>query len=195
MNARQRMDRLVRDLLHAYLDQVDELETRPGLLKRLDRVPNRTGQPQETGGAARTVPRSKPPAQLDAVDLAAKIRREARHLDAELRGSHHLRYWRTAIEALPKLAEQTNRIGRVESVLGTWQSTARTVLGFQDPAVDFPEARCQFCGQRGVIRARLRDMHAWCSNPGCVDPQTNRRPRYDHRQLLLLIRAAERGRR
>ncbi|MGC9540199.1 DUF7341 domain-containing protein [Streptomyces sp. UG1] len=181
------LDDLVRDLLDRWTgDGQHPGDGGPGLIKRLDDLALRTEQPRESGGHA--LPGSRPPASTAALEWSDTIKREARALDADLRGgSARMQRWDRALRALPAGAENAGRVGEVTSAVGIWHSTARTVLGLQAPAREMRHVLCLVCGQRS-IKTRPDDdrPRAWCTNPACEDEETGRPARYEGDRLYLL---------
>lgn len=180
------LDELVADLLDRWTgDQEHPGDGGPGLIGRLDDLATRTAQPREIGG--HSAPGSRPPASIDAVSWSRLIKEEAVTLDAILRGSTHRQRWDRALRAIPPGAENSDRVGVALSMVGTWHSTARTILGLQAPARQMRGVRCLVCGQAS-IHCRPDDdrPRAWCANPGCEDEDTGRPARYEGQRLYLL---------
>jgi hypothetical protein len=180
------LDELVRDLLDRWHgDDTHPGDGGPGLLQRLDDLALRTTQPRTAGGYS--TPGSRPPASTAAMEWSDTIKRDARALDAELRGGGREQRWDRALRALPPGAENADRVPEVTTTVAIWHSTARTVLGLQTPARAMRHVRCLVCGQTS-IKTRPDDdrPRAWCTNPACVDEDTGRPARYDGDRLYLL---------
>ncbi|MFB7736181.1 hypothetical protein ACFC08_17705 [Streptomyces sp. NPDC056112] len=182
----QTLDELVADLVDRWRgDQQHPGDGGPGLIHRLDIHGLRTAQPRQAGG--RTTPNSRPPSSLDPLHWSSDIKARARTLDAELRSSQHMQRWDRALKAIPAGAETTGRVAEVAPIIGRWHSTCRTVLGLQSPSRQMRGVRCLACGQ-ATIHCRPDDdkPRAWCTNPDCVDGDTNAPARYEDRRLYLL---------
>lgn len=180
------LDEMVRDLLERYLPDDAPAGTMagPGLMVRLDDLALRTAQPKAAGGHA--PPASRPPTSLDAVHWSVRIKTEARIFDQALRGSARMQPWQRAMKAIPPNAEASGRVREATSLVGTWHSTCRTVLGLQLPAVYFEGVACLVCGERMIHGRAEQRPRAWCTNPGCRDEATGRPARYEGTRLYLL---------
>lgn len=182
----QTLDELVRDLVDRWTgDEEHPGDGGPGLIHRLDELALRTAQPRETGG--HTLPGSRPPASLDAVNWSTAIKAQARVLDAQLRGSPHVQRWDRALKALPAGAEASDRVAEVASMVGRWHSTVRTILGVQAPSRQMRGVVCLVCSQVSIhCRPDSDKPRAWCTNPDCEDEETGRPARYEGSRLYLL---------
>lgn len=176
------LDDLVRELLDRY---PGDSPSGPGLLRRLDDVALRTGQPREPGG--HTPPGSRPPTSLEAVHWSQRIKTEAVELDMKLRDSPYAQPWEKALRAIPPNADTSDRVTEATSVVGMWHSTAHTVLGLRSPSQHFAYVRCFVCGERTIYgRADEDRPRAWCVNDACTDEHTGRPARYESDRLYLL---------
>jgi hypothetical protein len=178
-------DDLIHDLLDTYRGNTDHPgDGGPGLITRLDNLTQRTTQPRQTGG--HSTPGSRPPASLDAVHWATRIKAEAVILDMELRASSHPQRWDRAMRAIPPTAEQTDRVTEAMRTVGQWHGTCLTVLGLRQPSTHFRHALCLICGARTIYgRADDDRPRAWCTNPECAD-EDGRPARYDGTRMYLL---------
>lgn len=177
---------MVRDLLERFLpeDTPAGSVAGPGLMARLDDLALRTAQPRQAGGHA--PPASRPPTSLDAVHWSVRIKTEARIFDQQLRRSVRTQSWQRAMKAIPPNAEAADRVREATSLVGTWHSTCRTVLGLQLPAVYFEGVACLVCGERMIHGRAEQRPRAWCTNPVCRDEATGRPARYEGTRLYLL---------
>jgi hypothetical protein len=187
MTAIDRLQRDVDDLIVAYAE--GHVRGR-GLLYQLEDIPSRTLASVERSEGKAGKPGSKPPMPLDAVDLAMKIKRGAQDLCHEL-GAGHLLGGYDSLRRLPALCERVDddKLHEVCSRVGGWRSTARTILGYQEPAVHYEQACCPFCGLCNVY-ARPEQVRAWCKTEDCMDPQTGQSPQFTRVSLLALIQEA-----
>ncbi|GAA2107883.1 hypothetical protein [Streptomyces synnematoformans] len=181
------------DLVHALLDGYaisDGHEPGPGLLRRLDDIALRTAQPHEPAG--RTAPGSRPPTPLEAVFWSTRIKTEAVGLDRGLRNSAYAQHWEKALRAIPHNAEAADQAGHATSLVGTWVSTAETVLGLRSPSEEFRGVLCLVCDggpdRQPTIYGRADGdrPRAWCVNIHCADEETGRPARYEGPRLVLL---------
>ena len=181
-----RLQRDVAELVDAY----DEGASRgPGLLHQLEDIERRTLASVEKSEGKAGKPGSKPPMPLDAVDLAQKIKRGAQDWCHVLGNDHPVDGYES-LRKLPDLAAQAadDTLHDLCSDVGRWRSTARTVLGYQTPAVAFPSARCPYCAQAN-IKARPDAVRAWCATDGCED-EDGKQPMFERVRLLALIQEA-----
>jgi hypothetical protein len=183
----QTLDDLVRDLVDRWTgDDQHPGDGGPGLIERLDDLAKRTAQPREMGGG-RSTPSSRPPQPIDAVSWSRHIKEEAVTLDAILRGTGRRQRWDRALRAIPPGAENAGRVGQAMSIVGTWHSTARTILGLQAPSRQMRGVRCLVCGQASIhCRPDDDKPRAWCINPDCADDETGHPARYEGSRLYLL---------
>jgi hypothetical protein len=189
MNPLDRLREHVADLVDSYPDGGT---THPPLLAQLYNSGARTLVAAESGGR-RTVPGSRPPADLSAVDLVREIHAGAIAWSWCLGGHHRnavtaLRWLPDAAAALPGTDTRLDGAEGLYGAVTRWHRQARVVCGWTDRPIDYPEAVCAYCGQRN-IRALTRDAVAWCATPGCED-EAGRRPRYERLGLLALIDGA-----
>ena len=183
------IDRLRADIA-SLVDGYDDGPIRgPGLLYQLEQVEGRVLATVERTEGKAGKPGSKPPMSLDAVDLACKIKRGAQDWAFQL-GADHMLDGYASLRRLPDLAviADEDTLHDLCSDIGRWRSTARTVLGYQTPAVAFPSARCPWCGQAN-IKARPEAVRAWCATDGCEDDE-GRQPMFERVRLLALIQEA-----
>jgi hypothetical protein len=183
------LSRLQRDIAEL-CDAYDEGASRgPGLLHQLEEVEGRTLASVERSEGKAGKPGSKPPMPLDAVDLAMKIKRGAQDWCHTL-GAEHLVDGYASLRRLPDLCATASddTMHDLCSDVGRWRSTARTVLGYQTPAVAFPSASCPYCHQSN-IKARPDAVRAWCATDGCED-EDGRQPMFERVRLLALIQEA-----
>jgi hypothetical protein len=133
----------------------------PGLLHQLEQVEGRVLATVERSEGKAGKPGSKPPMSLDAVDLAQKIKRGAQDWCWRL-GSDHLKDGYESLRRLPDLAviASDDTLHDLCSQVGSWRSTARTILGYQQPAIHYENAICPFC-QLGNVYARPEQVRAW----------------------------------
>jgi hypothetical protein len=182
----QSLEELVHELGEWYEDG-------PGLITRLEDPAVRTSQPRDLAEHQTGKPGSRPPTSLSPLDWVITIKAEVVQLDMDLRLSRWRQSWDRALAGLPYNAEAAGRWKDVHSAAAIWHSTARTTLGFQAPAMDAPKARCWFCGGN-TIRVRVdvdTDVaRGWCTADNCIDPETERRPRWSGASLSLLLRSA-----
>ncbi len=136
------LDDLVRDLLDRY---AADGRTGPGLLRRLDDVAERTGQPREPGG--RTPPGSRPPAPLDAVHWSQRIKTEAVALDRDLRGSPYPQPWEKGPARHPARRRGRPHRGDVARHRPDRAGPAQPVRALRARALP---------GLRGAVRVRAR---------------------------------------
>jgi hypothetical protein len=183
------LSRLQRDIADL-TDSYDEGASRgPGLLHQLEDIDRRVLATVEKSEGKAGKPGSKPPMPLDAVDLAQKIKRGAQDW-CHMLGAQHPVDGYESLRKLPDLAAQapTDTLHDLLSDVGRWRSTARTVLGYQQPAVAFPSATCPYCHQAN-IKARTDAVRAWCATDGCEDDD-GRQPMFERVRLLALIQEA-----
>lgn len=184
------LSRLQRDIADM-LDSYDEGASRgPGLLHQLEDIDRRVLATVEKSEGKAGKPGSKPPMPLDAVDLAQKIKRGAQDWCFTL-GAEFVKDGYESLRKLPDLAAQapTDTLHDLLSDVGRWRSTARTVLGYQQPAVAFPSAICPHCSMNS-IKARPESVRAWCTTWDCTDPETGQQPQFSRISLLALIQEA-----
>jgi hypothetical protein len=160
------LDRLrehVADLVDSYPDGGT---THPPLLAQLYNSGARTLVAAESGGR-RTVPGSRPPADLSAVDLVREIHAGAIAWSWCLGGHHRnavtaLRWLPDAAAALPGTDTRLDGAEGLYGAVSRWHRQARVVCGWTEPAQRYPLAACPDCGTQGSIRGRPRSEVAWC---------------------------------
>jgi hypothetical protein len=184
------LSRLQRDIAEL-VDAYDEGSSRgPGLLHQLEDIDRRVLATVEKSEGKAGKPGSKPPMPLDAVDLAQKIKRGAQDWCHDL-GAEFMKDGYDSLRRLPDLCATASddTMHDLVSAVGGWHSNARTVLGYQQPAQEYKQAVCPFCGMHN-IRARSEQVRAWCATEGCEDPDTGRMPQFSRISLLALIQEA-----
>jgi hypothetical protein len=183
------IDRLRQDVA-SLIDAYDDGPIRaPGLLHQLEQVEGRVLATVERTEGKAGKPGSRPPMSLDAVDLAQKIKRGAQDWCHTL-GSEFLVDGYESLRRLPDLAviASDDVVHDLCSDVGRWRSTARTVLGYQTPAVHYADAVCPWCSQHNVY-ARPAEVRAWCRTEGCLTDE-GKQPTFTRISLLALIQEA-----
>jgi hypothetical protein len=179
----QTLEELVHELGVAY-------RAGAGLIDRLDHIELRTNQPRDLDeGGSSGKPGSRPPAPLAHLHWVQIMKHELVWTDRILRESLHSQPWRRALAAIPHNAEAAGKWASTRHDIAVLHSTARTVLGFQDPSRPMRHVRCLVCDQATIYaRPDLDEPRAWCTNHECVDEETGRPARYARERIYLLTR-------
>jgi hypothetical protein len=183
------LSRLQRDIAEL-IDAYDEGASRgPGLLHQLEDIDRRVLATVEKSEGKAGKPGSKPPCTLDAVDLAQKIKRGAQDWCFTLGAQHPVDGYES-LRRLPDLAAQapTDTLHDLVSAVGSWHSTARTILKYQQPSDWYPNAICPYCSQNNIY-GRSEQLRAWCRTEGCLT-EDGKQPVFTRISLLALIQEA-----
>jgi hypothetical protein len=116
---------------------------------------------------ARAGYQSKPAARLDALDAAVRIDLDASRWVKDL-GEDDPADTIDCIRRLHGLAAGADPVTRraITNDVRRWWMQARIVTGWDSPAWT-PDNTCPQCGERGVLKVRLADQIAMCTNDQC----------------------------
>jgi hypothetical protein len=168
----------IRELVKPYATHtVIERLTPGGLIKTIHTVhhPSLLDQLRNAGhgstnlsdsDASRGIATSKPAAHLEALDVLARIDRQAAALADELNAGTHLRLETRLLAIAGMVGDDTN--SRVRS----WWAAARLVTHHDTPPIRPHAVPCPHCWELNSLRIRLEDDLAACVQCGTVWDRT-----------------------
>lgn len=142
----------ISDLIYSYIPQGKHGRREPGLLAALDHMAEQLAHATPPATSGHTKPASRPPAALDHLDHARKIRTHAIEWDMRLRNSSKPQTPDLALRSIPdgSLTAPDHMLGQLHGDVRTWHTRALQLLEYIDPPQPhtnhYPNP-CPRCGQ------------------------------------------------